>query len=39
MDDGFTGVGDAIDIIHELIEGNDKPTNRRFTKLEEHTAL
>lgn len=38
MDNGFAGVGDAIAIIHDLIEENDKATDRRLTKLEERLA-
>lgn len=36
--DGFAGVGEAIEAIHQQSEDRDIEVDRRFTKLEQQTA-
>lgn len=38
MTDGFAGVGEAIEQIHNGIEENDTEVERRLTKLEKRAA-
>lgn len=38
MEQGFAGVGEAIDAIHERMEEYEKQTGTRLTKLEQKAA-